>query len=235
MLTSRVEMAVQSPLMALLGSTLNPTEPIPSPSPQPEPEPEPEPEPRAAVAAARTPSPRASADGGAEDGSTPASSATKIYIETRVERKIPLQPGERCEFAVAVRDGMTVDASARFVPSTGDPIVVLEEQRSVAVQGSFECGADQPAGSLEIVLDNGFSWLTNKLVVLSLTQSTAEQRRRVEEEHAAIVEAQTKRRIEEEALRAQQAEAALRQAQSYIRCDELVQVREAGRAANQCS
>ena len=95
--------------MALLGSTLNPTEPIPSPSPQPEPEPEPEPEPRAAVAAARTPSPRASADGGAEDGSTPASSATKIYIETRVERKIPLQPGERCEFAVAVRDGMTVE------------------------------------------------------------------------------------------------------------------------------
>ena len=135
----------------------------------------------------------------------------------------PTRTGERCEFAVAVRDGMTVDVSARFVPAvdTATPVEVLAEQRSVTVQGSFE--ADQP-GSLEIMLDNGFSWLTNKLVVLSLTQSTADQRRRVQEQHRAAVEQQEKRRKQEEALRAQQKKEELQQAQSYIRCEELIQV-----------
>jgi hypothetical protein len=87
-------MAVQSPLMALLGGILNPTEPAPTPVTEKieektedqtegktaahtvektaalEPEPEPEPEP-----------------------GTPRSSATKIYVETRVERTIPMHPG----------------------------------------------------------------------------------------------------------------------------------------------
>ena len=166
-------------------------------------------------------------DGGIDgidgDDLTPRSSATKIYVETQIYRKISMEPGERCEFAVAVRDGMTVDVSARFYPASGGtPVEVHPVQRSVAVQDSFE--ADQ-RGSLEIVLDNGFSWLTNKLVMLSLTQSTAAQRRRVEEEHNAIVEAQERRRKEDEALRAKRVEEELRQARSYIRCEELIQVR----------
>eukprot|EP01043_Picozoa_sp_COSAG02_P089477 COSAG02_NODE_26450_length_632_cov_2.082552_1_plen_110_part_10 len=105
----RAGMAVQSPLMALLGGTLNPTEPAPMPAPAPAPapdrkldlEPEPEPEPGTVVQ-----------DGGGDgEDLTPRSSATKIYVETQVYRKIAMESGERCEFAVAVRDGMTVDVS----------------------------------------------------------------------------------------------------------------------------
>ena len=142
----------------------------------------------------------------------------------RTDLMSPMRAGERCEFVVAVRDGMTVDVSARFVPAvdTATPVEVLAEQRSITAQGSFE--ADQP-GSLEPVLDNGFSWLTNKLVVLSLTQSTADQRRRVQEQHRAVVEAQDKRRKQEEAVRAEKTKTELQQAQSYIRCEELIQVR----------
>ena len=105
----------QSPLMYLLGDLVNPTEP--------EPEPEPEPAP--------------SLPGGSGSWCPPAptSSASKVYVETKVVKTITLRPGERCEFAIAVRDGMTIDASARFVASAGNVSrSILPLQRSVALQ-----------------------------------------------------------------------------------------------------
>ena len=192
----------QSPLMYLLGGILT----------EPEPEPEPQPEPKAGH--------------GSPSAPAPTSTATKINVETKVLKTIALRPGERCEFAIAVRDGMTIDASARFVATAGNVSrSILPLQRSVALQGSCDVPAGGGAGSLEIVLDNSFSWLTNKLVVLSLTRSTVEQRRAVEEEHAQVLDAQTKRRTEEEAKRAAVADAEISQAQKYLRCEALVLVR----------
>ena len=65
-----------------------------------EPEPEPEPEP--------------------EDDATPVGSTSKIYVERVQQRSIPLARGERCEFAVDVRDGLTIDVSASFRPTGAD-------------------------------------------------------------------------------------------------------------------
>ena len=70
------------------------------PEPEPEPEPKPEPEP--------------------EDDATPVGLTSKIYVERVQQRSIPLARGERCEFAVDVRDGLTIDVSASFRPTGAD-------------------------------------------------------------------------------------------------------------------
>ena len=79
-------------------------EPEPEPGLEPEPEPEPEPKPE--------PEP--------EDDATPVGSTSKIYVERVQQRSIPLARGERCEFAVDVRDGLTIDVSASFRPTGAD-------------------------------------------------------------------------------------------------------------------
>ena len=192
----------------------------PEPQPEPEPvaerppvleplaEPEPEPEPK-------------------DDAATPVSSASKIYVERVRERSISLAAGERCEFAVAVRDGLTIDVSATFRPCAaggGDDaaVEVLPLQRAVTVQGSYET-PEGVTGSLRIELSNEFSWVTNKLIVLSVTKSTAEQRQKVEAEHAAIVAAQQQRQTAEEQRRASEAATQLKEAREFLRFEELLQ------------
>lgn len=63
------------------------------------------------------------ADGaGASDGGLRHQTA-KLYVTTTKQREFALSPGDRFEFAIAVRDGMTIDARAVFkatVSASGD-------------------------------------------------------------------------------------------------------------------
>ena len=65
--------------------------------------------------------------------------------------------------------------------------------------------------------------MTNKLIVLSVTKSTAEQRHKVEAEHAAIVAAQQQRQTAEEQRRASEAATQLKEAREFLRFEELLQ------------
>ena len=106
-------------------------------------------------------------------------------------------------------------------------VEVLPLQRAMVVQGSHECPDDGTPGTLELVLSNEFSWVTNKLVVLRVTKSTAEQRykvvrRRTELRAAQLAQEQRETADDEEQRRAEEAAMQLKEARKYIRFEELL-------------
>ena len=67
-----------------------------------------------------------------------------------------MAPGDVLAFAIAVRDGLTVDADAVFTDDDGSTTVALPLERLIARQAQYECQG-RP-GTLKITLSNEFSW-----------------------------------------------------------------------------
>ena len=121
---------------------------------------------------------------------------------------------------------MTITQIARFFPQEGNVLLsplMFCVQRTGAAQSYFECEQESLGGTLTIKFSNEFAWLANKLVVLSITRSTAEQRKRVAEQERANLERAEALRAQEEAARKAALEESLKGARGYIRTSELLE------------
>ena len=84
----------------------------------------------------------------------------KLYVSTTKQRQYQLELGDRFEFALAVRDGMTIDARVVFAASglsDQEETEILPTERLVATQGKYDC-VTQGGGTLTIQLSNEFAW-----------------------------------------------------------------------------
>lgn len=123
-------------------------------------------------------------ESGADEAPDSGERVHKVFVEKSKAKHIPLIHGERIEFECIVWEGKTCDFTVTFNPAKVEelcgkelvvksPETVTPTERTDSCVGNYEC-TTKCGGALVITMGNEFSWLTSKLVEITVVKINPE-------------------------------------------------------------